>query len=89
MIHDSGPCSGRATSHAGAVVGRRATPIRVQQGGITVSEARCAQSPRCAANSSAAWAGGSYERAARLFEELTANDDFAEFLTLPAYALID
>jgi malate synthase len=37
----------------------------------------------------AAFAGGSYERAARLFEELTASDEFAEFLTLPAYALID
>ncbi|MCK7498133.1 MAG: hypothetical protein MZW92_51135 [Comamonadaceae bacterium] len=35
------------------------------------------------------YAGGSYEHAARLFAELTAKDDFAEFLTLPAYALID
>jgi len=37
----------------------------------------------------AAWAGGSYERAARLFEELTASDEFAEFLTLSAYEYLD
>jgi malate synthase len=36
-----------------------------------------------------AYAGGSYERAARLFEELSARAEFAEFLTLPAYELID
>ncbi len=32
-----------------------------------------------------AYAAGRYPLAARLFEELTANDVFAEFLTLPAY----
>jgi len=36
-----------------------------------------------------AYAGGTYERAARLFEEFTARDEFAEFLTLSAYELID
>ena len=37
----------------------------------------------------AAFAGGSYERAAKLFERLTASDELADFLTLPAYELID
>lgn len=32
---------------------------------------------------------GKYEQAARLFEQLTTADRFAEFLTLPAYDLID
>jgi malate synthase len=32
-----------------------------------------------------AFAAGRYEEAAQLFAGLTANDDFAEFLTLPAY----
>jgi malate synthase len=31
------------------------------------------------------WRAGRYEEAARLFEEITARDDYAEFLTLPAY----
>ncbi len=35
------------------------------------------------------YALGQYERAAKVFDELTANDDFAEFLTLPCYALLD
>ena len=32
-----------------------------------------------------AWHAGRYEDAARLFGELVAADDYAEFLTLPAY----
>jgi malate synthase len=32
---------------------------------------------------------GKYEMAARLFERITVTDDFVEFLTLPAYDLID
>ena len=35
-----------------------------------------------------AWKGGKYEEAAKLFEKITAGD-YAEFLTLPAYQLID
>jgi len=31
------------------------------------------------------WRAGRYEEAARLFEEITASDDYVEFLTLPAY----
>ena len=31
------------------------------------------------------WRTGCYEEAARLFEEITASDDYVEFLTLPAY----
>jgi malate synthase len=31
------------------------------------------------------WRSGRYEEAARLFEEITASDDYTEFLTLPAY----
>jgi len=31
------------------------------------------------------WAGGRYEDAARLFEEITTSDDYVEFLTLPGY----
>ena len=31
------------------------------------------------------WRAGRYEEAARLFEEITASDDYAEFFTLPAY----
>ncbi len=31
---------------------------------------------------------GNYERAARLFADLTANDEFVEFLTLPGYELL-
>ncbi len=31
------------------------------------------------------YAAGQYEEAARMFEELTLDDDFADFLTLPAY----
>ncbi len=33
----------------------------------------------------AAYANGKYEQAAKMFEELTLADEFAEFLTLPAY----
>ncbi len=36
----------------------------------------------------AAWKAGRYEEGARLFEKITAGD-YVEFLTLPAYALID
>ncbi|MCW5576579.1 MAG: malate synthase A [Burkholderiales bacterium] len=32
-----------------------------------------------------AWAAGRYEEAAALFDEITASDDYAEFLTLPGY----
>lgn len=34
------------------------------------------------------FASGTYERAARLFDELTSAERFAEFLTLPAYEMI-
>jgi malate synthase len=37
----------------------------------------------------AAWNAGKYEEAARLFDRITASDDYVEFLTLPAYELID
>ena len=37
----------------------------------------------------AGWALGKYEEAAKLFEEMCLNDNFVEFLTLPAYARID
>jgi malate synthase len=37
----------------------------------------------------AAFATGRYPEAARLFEELTANEEFTDFLTLPAYDRID
>ena len=36
-----------------------------------------------------AYAAGRYEDGARLFEKITADDNYVEFLTLPAYALID
>jgi malate synthase len=36
-----------------------------------------------------AWNAGRYEEAARLFDRITADDQFVEFLTLPAYELID
>jgi malate synthase len=32
---------------------------------------------------------GRYDEAANLFERLTADDQYVEFLTLPAYQLID
>jgi malate synthase len=32
-----------------------------------------------------AWNAGRYEEAARLFEQLTVEDDYVEFLTLPGY----
>ena len=32
-----------------------------------------------------AWQGGQYDEAARLFEEITSNDEYVEFLTLPGY----
>ena len=37
----------------------------------------------------AAYAAGKYEQAAKLFEKLTSDDKYVEFLTLPAYGLID
>ena len=37
----------------------------------------------------AQFSSGKYELAARLFDEITTDDQFAEFLTLPAYQLID
>ena len=36
-----------------------------------------------------AWKTGKYEEGAKLFERITTDDDYVEFLTLPAYALID
>ena len=36
-----------------------------------------------------AWNEGKYEEGARLFEKITTDDDYVEFLTLPAYALVD
>ncbi len=35
------------------------------------------------------FASGTYDQAAKLFDELTVSDEFVEFLTLPAYELID
>ncbi len=35
------------------------------------------------------YAAGRYEEGARLFEKITADDNYVEFLTLPAYASID
>ncbi|MFL6516311.1 MAG: malate synthase A, partial [Chthoniobacterales bacterium] len=32
---------------------------------------------------------GKFEAAAKLFDEITANDEFVEFLTLPGYELLD
>ena len=37
----------------------------------------------------AGWALGKYEEAAKMFEEMCLDDNFVEFLTLPAYARID
>ena len=37
----------------------------------------------------AGWTAGKYEEAAKMFEELCLNDNFVEFLTLPAYDRID
>jgi malate synthase len=36
----------------------------------------------------AAFAAGTYQQAAKLFDDLTANDEFVEFLTLSAYDMI-
>ena len=36
----------------------------------------------------AAWHAGKYEEAARLFEAITTDDDYVEFLTLPGYELL-
>jgi malate synthase len=36
-----------------------------------------------------AYAAGKYEDGARLFERITVDDNYVEFLTLPAYQLID
>ncbi|MGQ0752084.1 MAG: malate synthase A [Betaproteobacteria bacterium] len=35
------------------------------------------------------WRAGRYEEAADLFERLTANDEYTEFLTLPAYGMLE
>jgi malate synthase len=35
-----------------------------------------------------AWSAGRYEEAAHLFEQITASDDYVDFLTLPGYALL-
>ncbi len=35
------------------------------------------------------FASGTYDKAAQLFDELTVSDDFVQFLTLPAYEMID
>jgi malate synthase len=37
----------------------------------------------------AAWKAGKYEEGAKLFEKITTDDRYVEFLTLPAYDLID
>ena len=37
----------------------------------------------------AGWAAGKYEQAAEMFERLSLADEFVEFLTLPAYELIE
>ena len=37
----------------------------------------------------AAWNAGKYEQAAELFAKITTDDNYVEFLTLPAYDLID
>ncbi|OGA45122.1 MAG: malate synthase A [Betaproteobacteria bacterium RIFCSPLOWO2_12_FULL_63_13] len=37
----------------------------------------------------AAYAEGNYEQAAKLFEHITTDDNYVEFLTLPAYEVID
>jgi malate synthase len=36
-----------------------------------------------------AWKAGRYEEAARLFDRITTDDNYVDFLTLPAYELID
>jgi malate synthase len=33
--------------------------------------------------------GGRYDDGAKLFEQITTDDQYVEFLTLPAYQLID
>jgi len=37
----------------------------------------------------AAWKAGKYEQGAELFARITTDDNYVEFLTLPAYELID
>ena len=37
----------------------------------------------------AAFESGTYEKAAELFDEITATQEFVEFLTLPAYKMVD
>jgi malate synthase len=37
----------------------------------------------------AVWNAGKYEQAAALFAKITTDDNYVEFLTLPAYDLID
>jgi malate synthase len=37
----------------------------------------------------AAWQAGRYEEGAALFERITTADDYAEFLSLPAYEFLD
>jgi malate synthase len=36
-----------------------------------------------------AYEGGTYEQASKLFDEITSSREFVEFLTLPAYQMID
>jgi malate synthase len=36
-----------------------------------------------------AWKAGRYEDGAKLFEKITTDDLYVEFLTLPAYGLVD
>jgi malate synthase len=37
----------------------------------------------------AAWKAGKYEDGAKLFEKITTDDRYVEFLTLPAYDFVD
>jgi len=37
----------------------------------------------------AGWSAGRYEEAAKLFDRITTDDNYVEFITLPAYELID
>jgi malate synthase len=36
-----------------------------------------------------AWKGGKYEEGAKLFDRITTDDQYVEFLTLPAYGYVD
>jgi malate synthase len=37
----------------------------------------------------ASWKAGKYEDGAKLFEKITTDDRYVEFLTLPAYDFVD